>query len=455
MSHITRRKFIQGSLSAMAVMAATGPSILRADSANNKLGIAHIGVGGRGGAHLGASGNHNCVSLCEVDLGRLGNATRRYPDAKVFQDWRKMFDELERQIDAVIISTPDHQHAPAVMRALQAGKHVYCEKPLTFNIHEARVIAQETARRKVATQMGNQGHANQGNRRVVEWVRAGVLGTITEVHTWTNRPVWPQGIAQRPPTIDVPQNLDWDVWIGPAPFRERHQHLHPFGWRGWIDFGCGAIGDMGAHTWDCVWWAMDPDAPSSAECLRFEPERNSETFPRRAAYKWEFPAKGDRPAFDAYWYEGGWKPEVPEEILNDPARRNKDLPGSGSLFIGTKGKLLVAGDYGNSPRLIPESAMTALSEDLQAGKVEVETIPASPGHTAEWLRACTGQEAWDYPKSNFLYAGPLNEAMNLANVAYLVGRKIQWDAANLRCPNAPEADQYIRREYRKGWDLGI
>lgn len=454
MNPITRRKFIQGSLSTMAVMAATGPSMLRADSANNKLGIAHIGVGGRGGAHLGVSRNHNCIALCEVDLGRLGNAARQYPDAKIYQDWRKMFDELESRIDAVIISTPDHQHAAAVMRALKSGKHVYCEKPLSFNIHEARVIAEETARRKLATQMGNQGHANQGNRRVVEWVRAGVLGTITEVHTWTNRPVWPQGIAERPGTIAVPENLDWDVWIGPAPFRERHQHLHPFGWRGWIDFGCGAIGDMGAHTWDCVWWAMDPDAPVSAECLRFEPGRNRETFPSRAVYKWQFAAKGDRPAFDAYWYEGGWKPDVPEEILNDPARRNKELPGSGSLFIGTKGKLLVTGDYGNSPRLIPESAMEALAEDLRAEKIKIDTIAPSPGHTAEWLRACTGEESWDYPKSNFLYAGPLNEAMNLANVAYLVGRKVEWDAKNLRCLNAPEADQYIRREYRKGWELG-
>ncbi|MCC5827964.1 MAG: Gfo/Idh/MocA family oxidoreductase [Phycisphaeraceae bacterium] len=455
MHPITRRRFIGGSLSAVAMMAATGPTLLRAESANNKLGIAYIGVGGQGRAHFGAARGHNCVALCDPDLGRLGDAPNRFPDAKIYQDYRRMFDELERRIDAVIISTPDHHHAPAVMRALRAGKHVYCEKPLTFNVHEARVIAQETARRKVATQMGNQGHANQGNRRVVEWVRAGVLGTITEVHTWTNRPNWPAGIARRPARVPVPSNLDWDAWIGPAPFRDRHENLHPFNWRGWMDFGAGAIGDMGAHTWDCVWWAMDPVAPATIHTIRHEPERNNETFSQRAIHKWQFAARGERPAFDAYWYEGGLKPPVPEEILNDPARPNKQLPGSGSLFIGTKGKLLVTGDYGNSPRLIPEAAMEALSASLRTGDVEVQTIPTSPGHMREWLLACTGRESWDFPKSNFLYAGPLNEAMHLANVAYRVGKEIRWDPENLRCPGAPEADQFIRREYRKGWELGI
>ncbi len=446
--HVSRRQFLKsGAFAGVTIL--VGPGLARTYAANEKLGLAHIATAGRGGSHLGLSKNEHCIALVEPDRERVQEAAKRYPNAKVFEDYRTMFDAVHQDLDAVVIATPDHHHAPAAMRALKLGKHVYCEKPLTYSIEEARLLAEETARQKVATQKGNQGDANEGNRLVVEWVRAGAIGTVQEVHTWTNRPVWPQGIAQRPPSTDAPASLNWDVWIGPAPMRDYHDGLHPFKWRGWIDFGCGAVGDMGCHTWDCVWWSMDPDAPLSAECLKAE-AKNDETFPSKAMYKWEFGPKGDRPGFVAYWYEGGWKPDCPEELATDEARQPKQrqLPNSGSLFIGDKGKLLVSGDYGNSPRLIPEAAMREFAQNAPE-----KTIPRSPGHHQEWVMACKGEKPWDFPKSNFLYGGPLVEAMNLGNVALLVGEKLTWDAKNLRAVNCPKADRYIRRTYRKGWEL--
>jgi hypothetical protein len=274
--------------------------------------------------------------------------------------------------------------------------------------------------------MGNQGHANNGNRLVVEWIRDGAIGNVTEVHTWTNRPVWPQGNMAREP-IPVPANLNWDAWLGPAEYREYHKNLHGFAWRGWFDFGCGAVGDMGCHTWDCVFWAMQPDYPSSVELLEIE-NKGVETFPSKSHFKWNFPAKGARPGFVAHWYSGGYKPATPDELLNDPTRQGREekpsLPDSGSLFIGTKGKLLVSGDYADNPRLIPESFMKAY-------KRPERTIPRSPGHMEEWIMACKGEKPWDYPGSNFSgYAGPLTEVMLLGSISEKIGQvgfKIECD----------------------------
>ncbi len=440
---ITRRTLLKrGAFSGALIL--VGPGLARTYAANAKLGLAHVATAGRGRSHLAKSKGENCVALCEVDRNRVGQAAKTYPKAKVYQDYRKMFDELHGEIDAVIVATPDHHHAPAAVRALRLGKHCYCEKPLTWSIHEARVLADETRKARVATQMGNQGHANEHNRLIVEHVRAGIIGDVKEVHTWTNRPVWPQGIPERPPTKPVPEGLDWDLWCGPAPYRDYHDLLHPFKWRGWIDFGCGAVGDMGCHTWDCVWWAMDPDAPLSAECIKAV-DANTETFPKQTIYRWEFPAKGDRPAFTAYWYEGGLKPECPPEIAEDTKRHpdHRKFANAGNLFIGTKGKLYAAGDYGGTPQM------------LGVGEYErpEKTIPRSPGHSKEWLMACRGEKPWDFPKSNFLYGGPLVEAMSLGNVALLAGSKITWDARAMKVTNNPEANRYIRREYRKGWEI--
>mgnify|MGYP000005848619 CR=1 FL=1 len=449
---VTRRRFL-GHVAGAVGAAAVGPYILRAQDVSRRLNIAFVGTGGKGESHLGLAKSENCIAYCDVDKSRWAKAAAVAPNAQGYTDWRRMLDRHEKELDAIVVATPDHSHAGPTLRAIRAGKHVYTEKPLTWSIQEARLLAEATAKHKVATQMGNQGHANEGNRLVVEWVRAGAIGQVLEVHTWTNRPVWPQGIAQRPPSEPVPQNLDWESWIGPAPFREYHAGLHPFKWRGWFDFGCGAVGDMGCHTWDGPYWAMDPDYPTAVELLEIR-NKTDETFPSQSHFKWEFPAKGRRPAFVAHWYSGGLKPPTPEEMLNDPKRQGKDgkkptLPASGSLYIGTKGKLLVEGDYGNSPRLIPESFM----QEYQRPE---KTIPRSPGHKQEWLMACRGEKPWDYPGSNFAtYAGPITEVMLLGAICERIGQvgfRIECDPVK-RVVKTREALAYVSRENRKGWEL--
>jgi hypothetical protein len=456
---------------------------VRAYAQNKKLNVALIGVGGQGGAGHGMASAENVVALCDADRERMAEFAQKQPQAKTYTDWRKVYDN-HKDLNLVLVATPDHTHFPAAYSAVTRGFGCYCEKPLTHSIWEARTLAEATKKMKVPTQMGNQGHAGQGNRRVVEWVRAGVLGEIKEVHTWTNRPIWPQGKIGPFKEAQAPENLNWDAWLGVAPMRpyfvgdDGKSPVHPFKWRGWFDYGCGAVGDMGCHTWDSVWWSMDPRAPLSAEPVKVV-DLGTETFPMQMIVKWEFgPSAADspckRPGFVAYWYEGGLKPECPDEIKNDPAiedtpapqaqeeaaggkkgggkkgeqKNKRELPRSGSLFIGTKGKLLVEGDYGDSPHLIP----TARMQEFKTGEMQkIEKIPNSPGHREELIKACRGEEAWDYPKSNFTYAGPLVEAMNLANVSVRLGKKISWDPKNLKCPGTPEADPLINRQYRKGW----
>ncbi len=447
---VNRRRFLKQSAAAGAFIL-VGPGLAKPYGANESLGVAHIALGGQGKAHLDVSRGERCVAICDVDRNAISWALGRKDwlrKAAVYTDYRKLFDEKAKEIDAVIIATPDHNHAPAAARAIVRGIHVFCEKPLTWSVHEARALAYGTRKYKVATQMGNHGHANTANRLIVEFIRSGAIGTVLETHTWTNRPVWPQGFAKRPPPRKPPGHLNWEAWLGPAPYRKFHDGLHRFKWRGWIPFGRGAIGDMGCHTWDCVWWSMAPDAPVSAECIRAEGV-NTQTYPNRAMYKWEFPAKGDTPAWTAYWYTGGWKPEVPQELLDDPrlSDRHKNLGDSGNLFVGTKGKLLAKGDYGGTPLLLGEARKTFQRKPGAA-------IPPSPGHGREWIMACKGEKPWDYPKSNFLYGGPMVEALLLGSVALLAGEKIAWDSKNLRITNSAKANALIRREpYRDGWDL--
>ncbi len=457
---ITRRNFLTGAAAATAGVMGM-PLILRAQDANKKLNIAFVGTGGRAGAHVNAGEfkAHNYVAFAEVDQGSWGDILKIAPNAKGYTDWRRMFDNHMKEIDVVVVATPDHSHALPSLRAMLEGKHVYCEKPLTWSIEESRMMAQVAASKKVATQMGNQGHANEGNRLVVEWVRAGIIGDITEVHTWTNRPVWPQGNLKREP-IPKPEKLDWDAWIGPAQMREYHKNLHTFAWRGWQDFGCGAVGDMGCHTWDCVFWAMQPDYPTQVELLEIE-EKGPETFPRGSHFKWTFPAKGARPGFVAHWYSGKRagsealvKPPLPEEWINDPVRKNGDkiseLPGSASIFVGTKGKFLVTGDYADGgPRMIPE----ALNKEITRPE---KTIPRSVGHYKEFIQAATGEKPWDSPGSNFSgYAGPLTEVMLLGAISEKIGEvgfKIDCDPVK-REILTKEALPYRTRVYRPGWEL--
>ena len=453
---ISRRQFIRtASITAAGVFGA--PYFIRAESLGaQKLRLAFVAVGGRAKAHIVHSKTELCVAYADVDQKQWKNMKDLAPDAPAYTDWRKMFDKHMKEIDAVFVATPDHSHATPTLRAIKEGKAVYCEKPLTWCISEARAVAEATAEHRVATQMGNQGHANEGNRLVVEWIRAGAIGDVQEIHTFTNRPIWPQGNLTRllQPT---PSDLDWDNWIGPAPYRDYQDGLHQFKWRGWFDFGCGAVGDMGCHTWDCVFWSMAPDYPTSTELVKIVTP-GKESFPTKSHFKWTFPAKGNRPAFEAHWYSGGLKPATPEEFMDDPKRQKKDangnpvkpkLPNSGSLFIGTKGKLLVEGDYGNSPRLIPESAMEAYQRPPK-------TIPRSIGHAEEFLAAARGEKPWDYPGSNFSkYAGPLTEVMLLGSLNERIeqeGFKIECDAVG-RTITTAEALARVTRVRRPGFEL--
>ncbi|MFO0839128.1 MAG: Gfo/Idh/MocA family oxidoreductase [Phycisphaerae bacterium] len=403
--------------------------------------LAYIGVGGIGGHHIETTTEHGvqCPCYCEVDTKRTENVMKAFPNARGYQDYRQMFDKEAKNLDAVMIGIPDHQHYPATILAMQLGKHVYTQKPLTHTVWEARQLAEAAKRYKVATQMGNQGHALEGWRLVYEWINGGSLGDITEVHTWTDRPIWPQAVEASEDEDVPPKTLNWDAWLGPAPQRGyRRKAYHPFNWRGYFDFGCGALGDMACHTLDGMFWALDPGAPTSVEPFAGTPA-TSDSFPKSTIIKWSYPAKGKRPAFVSYWYDGGLSPTTPAAL-----EMGRKLPSTGNLFIGTKATMLVSGDYGESPRIIPETKMKEIGKPAQM-------LERSPGHQQEWLMACVGEKPLDFPKSNFSYAGPFTEAILLGNLALRMGRKLEWDAAAMKFTNVPEANAFLTKEYRNGW----
>ena len=417
----------------------------------DKVRLAFIGTGGIGNYHLESTEKMDIVCPCytDVDTNRMGKAKELHPGATAYQDYREMFDKEKNNFDAVMIGIPDHSHYPATILAMQMGKHVYTQKPLTHTPWEARQLTEAAQKYKVATQMGNQGHAGEGWRLVYEYIHAGVLGDITKVHTWTDRPIWPQGIERPEETDPVPANLNWDAWIGPAPMRPfREKAYHWFNWRGWFDFGCGALGDMACHTMDGVFWALNPGAPTMIEPLCATPV-NDETFPTSSVIRWTFPRRGSRREFVAYWYDGGLLPMRPAHL--EYGRR---IPGTGNLFIGTKASMLVSGDYGNSPRIIPETKMKEISEYLKKTTGDAkppQLLERSPGHIDEWIMACKGEQPINFPKSNFAYSGPMSETILLGCVALRAGRMIEWDSANMRVTNVEEANQYVTKEYRDGW----
>jgi predicted dehydrogenase len=405
---------------------------------SEKLNIAGIGVGGRGANNVDACHMENIVALCDVDQNHAGKTFERYPQAGKYRDFRKMLEKEEKNIDAVTVSTPDHVHAAASMMAMKMGKHVYCEKPLTHSIYEARVLTEAARKYKVATQMGNGGRSGEGVRLICEWIWSGAIGLVREVHVWTNRPIWPQGIDRPKETSPVPPTLDWDLWLGPAPYRPHvgNRTYYPFVWRGWWDFGTGALGDMACHFIDPAFWALNLGHPTSVRAM--STSVNSETAPSASVIEYEFPARQDMPPVKLTWYDGELKPALPAEL--EPGR---SLGVGGSLFVGDNGKLLCKGS-GGSPRLIPESRMKAYERPAK-------TMPRiEGGHHQDWLRACKGGKP---ACSNFDTAGPLTEMVLLGNVAVRAGRKIFWDGPNMRCTNLPEANQYLRREYRAGWTL--
>jgi predicted dehydrogenase len=405
------------------------PFILRGRSLNEKLNVGMIGVNGKGAENIKGMSGENIVALCDVDGNSLDKAAAQFPKARTYRDFRKMLEQ--KDLDAVVVTIPDHCHAVASLAAIKLGKHVYCEKPLTHSIYEARQLTLAAREHKVATQMGNGGHASDAIREAVEWVQAGVVGAVHEVHCWSNRPIWPQGIARPGETPPVPKHLDWDLWIGPAPMRPYHPAYHPFKWRGWWDFGTGALGDMGCHIIDAPFWALDLGAPSRVEAE--SSGVNEQTAPKWSIVRYQFPARGQRPAVKLTWHDGGKTPG-PELTGLSPEQKLTD---NGTLFIGEKGRLLF--ERGKPMRVRPES------KEFQPPP---KTLPRSPGHYAEWIAACKGGAP---AGSNFNYAGPLAEMVLLGNVALRAGQAIEWDAENLRVRNDPDAARFIRREYRNGW----
>ncbi|GAB4136239.1 Gfo/Idh/MocA family protein [Thermopirellula anaerolimosa] len=400
-----------------------------AESPNEKLNVAVVGVANRGGANLAGVSSENIVALCDVDANYLAAAAKNHPQAKLYRDFRRMLDEVQNSIDAVVVSTPDHTHAPPAAAAMSLGKHCYCEKPLTHCVYETRVLTELAVKNRLATQLGTQIHAGDNYRRVVELVQAGVIGPISEVHVWSAASY--SGGDRPTDTPPVPEYLDWDLWLGPAPYRPYHPAYVPFRWRGWKDFGNGGLGDFFCHYCDLAFWALDLRYPLTVEAEG--PPPHPDSTPPWLIVRYEFPARGDLPPVKLTWYDGGKRP---------PLQAEAGLPdwASAVLFVGEKGMLLA--DYGRRV-LWPEEKFADFTPPPQ-------TIPASIGHHQEWIEACKGRGT---TTCRFEYSGPLTEAALLGTVAYRTGRKIEWDAQNLKAIGCPEADPWIHTPYREGWKL--
>ena len=443
--HFNRRSFLKTSATIGAAATFSAPNILRAANLNEKLNIAMIGCGGRGSRNLREFESENIVALCDVNETNLKVAARRFPKARTATDFRKLFDH-QNEFDAVVVSTCEHTHAFATLPALQLGKHVYCEKPLTYNIEEARIIRMAARRTKVATQMGTQIHGWDNYRRVVELIQSGAIGEVREVHVWHSR-AWgwheskqaardakdPFRVIRTPKGSDpIPAGLNWDLWLGPAPARPFHNDYFPGPkWYRWWDFGNGTMSDLGSHMIDLPFWALQLEAPLTVEAKGPKPHHDIAPASMQALY--EYGARGELPPVKLTWYQGLEKPQI---------WKDKGIPqwANGHLFIGDKGMLL--SDY-KKHVLLPENKFADF-------KGPDPFIPRSPGHHEDWIAACKGGPA---TLSNFEYAGLLTEANHLGNVAYRAEKKIQWDTKEMRATNAPNAEQFIKRDYRKGWKL--
>lgn len=435
---ISRRSFVRRSALASAAVAFPFVAARNVYGASSRLHIAAIGAGGKGSIDIGYCASENVVALCDVDQQNADATYKKFPQAARFKDFREML-EKQKDIDAVTISTPDHTHFHAASMALKLKKHVYCQKPLTHTIWEARTLTELARKARVVTQMGNQGHSEVASRRLVELIRAGVLGDVKEVHVWTNRPIWPQGIT-RPASKPVPAHLDWDLWLGPAPWRDYHDGCVPFNWRAYWDFGTGALGDMGCHNMDLAFFALDLRDPIavSAESSGI----NTDTAPKWSIIKYEFGARRKLGPVTLTWYDGGKKP--------DPAiAKQKELPENGYVFIGTKDTLYVPSYWGRGSFLSGATLEDFFKIPVTLPRHIVAERDNDAAQHLEWIDACKGNGK---ALANFDYAGPMTEAVLLGNVALRVGRRIEWDAKKLRVKNAPEAASLIKTDYRKGWE---
>jgi hypothetical protein len=499
----SRRYFFYGSLLAGAVPnagfgSAASLKHLGYKSPNETLNIAAIGAGGKGYSDLMGCSTENVVALCDPDAKRAGRTFERFPDAPRYTDFRRMLDREDKNIDAVIVATPDHMHGMATMWAMQRGKHVYCQKPLTRTVWEARQLAAAAEKFKVATQMGNQGYSNEGTRQCAEMIWAGEIGDVTEVHAWTDRPMWPQGVTAVPGPSPAPDTLDWESWLGISDVRpytgggegyptQYGNFYEPFNWRGFYDFGCGALGDMACHILGAPHLALHLGAPSAVECVSKEGVSDF-MFPKKSVIRFDFAARGNMPPLKLFWYDGLKETPkiqgVPEgELIGDLPRvfrrrggqqgplqgppqpapftgmigrtfdyeeflKTKDSPEArvpppdGSLFIGTKG-MLTTGTYGDETRLIPVAKMDGY-------RFPEPLLTRSPGHYRDWIRACKGG---DPACSNFGAAAPFVEWMLLGVIALRVEGKLEYDPAKMRFTNNQEANKYLKPTFRKGWSF--
>jgi len=407
---------------------------------SDTLGIAGVGVGGVGHRKLRAMDSEQIVALCDIDLHYAREAFADYPNAAVYQDYRRMLDEMDDAIDAVMIATPDHTHAVIAQEAMQRGKHVYIEKPLTWSIDEAHTLAQGADETGVVSAMGNQGHSLDDARLVNEYLQDGAIGTVREVHAWTNRPIWPQGMAQPEILKRKPQHINWDLFLGPAPEIAYDPAYHPFAWRGWFHFGTGALGDMGAHLIDHPVWALDLGYPDTIETR--STAFNGASWPHASTTYFTFPARGDRPAVRLTWYDGGLQPPRPEGLPDDESLNAL----GGVIYVGDEGTLMHE-TYGRNPRLLPAERMAAYGTP----KERYRRIP-DESHEMNWVRAIKGEEELS---QDFGYAARLTQIMLLGVVSMRAGnRRIHWDAEARRVSNLPEANAFLaRQDARDGWAL--
>jgi predicted dehydrogenase len=476
MSHYspTRRHFFFGTLLAGAVPTGgygSSPSLklLGYKSPNEKLNIASIGAGGKAASDITGCSTENIIALCDPDSKRAERMFKKYEAVPKYTDFRKMLDK-EKGIDAVIVAIPDFMHGTAAMWAMERGKHVYCQKPLTHTVWEARALAQAAVKYKVATQMGNQGYSNPGTRQCAEMIWNGDIGNVTEVHAWTNRPVWPQGIDTLPAAESVPATLEWDTWLGMASSRPYSPAYLPFNWRGWFDFGCGALGDMACHILGAPNMALMLGPPTSVECVSQE-GKNNITFPKKSVIRFDFPARHNMPAVKIFWYDGNqdapFRPAGLDasEILGDLPRPRPAAPATpppvpldaqaqrdaaanrlinsgsnGSLFIGDKG-MITTGTYGENTRLLP-------AEKMKDYKFPPEVLTRSPGHYHDWIRAAKGGE---HSCSDFTISGPFTEWILLGALSLRFEGKLEWDSAKMRVTNNTAANEFLKPKFRKGW----
>jgi predicted dehydrogenase len=438
MPRTTRRQFLATSAAAASALSLgayvrTAPA-KESNSPNERLRIAGIGVTGRAGGDLKELSSQDIVAVADVDESLLEKGAALYPTARKYSDFRVLLEKEADKIDAVMVGTPDHTHAPAAAMAMRLGKHCYCEKPLTHTVHEARTLANLAKEKKLVTQMGNQIHSSENYRRVVELIQAGAIGPVAEVHVWVTAAYSGAKFTTGTP---VPKGLDWDLWLGPSVDRPYTEGAHPFHWRRFWDYGTGALGDFGCHFTDLAHWALDLRAPTAVAAEG--PPYDAVSCPEYCIARYEYPARGKQPAVKLTWYDSGKQPDLASQIMLG-GKPLGQVYKSAQLFIGTEGMLV--SNY-SQHHLLPE-------EKFAGFKAPEPTIPRSIGHHREWVEAIkTGGKT----TSNFDYAGALTEAVLLGTVAYRSGKRIEWDAANLQVTNAPEAQQFVHKEYRKGWEL--